>query len=100
MAEWIYFIRPHRDDFAATMTAEEQEVFRAHYLRLRDLLADGVVVLAGPTTGRVNTGIVIYEAADEPAARQIMDEDPVIAGGIADGRLEPFEISLLRGRDG
>lgn len=99
MAEWVYFIRPHREDFAATMTAQEGEVFRAHYIRLRDLVGQGVVVLAGPTTGRVNTGIVVFEAPDEPAARRIMEQDPVIAGGIADGDLQPFEISLLRGRD-
>lgn len=99
MAEWIYFIRPHRPDFAATMDEREKEVFRAHYLRLRDLTSKGVVVLAGPTTGRENTGIVVFEAPDEAAARRLMNEDPVISGGIADGELQPFEISLLRGRD-
>jgi len=26
MAEWIYFIHPPRDDFAATMTADERAV--------------------------------------------------------------------------
>ncbi len=52
MAEWISFIHPPRDDFAATMTDEE-----------------------------------------------IMDEDPVIAGGFARGELRPFRVSLLRGRD-
>jgi uncharacterized protein YciI len=98
MAEWVYFIRPHRDDFLATMTAEEQEIFRVHYIRLRDLVGQGVVVLAGPTTGRVNTGIVVFEAPDEETARQVMEGDPVIAAGIADGDLQPFEVSLLRGR--
>ena len=27
MAEWIYFIHPLRDNFAATMTPEEEEVW-------------------------------------------------------------------------
>jgi len=47
----------------------------------------------------VNTGIAIFEAPDEDAARTIMEEDPVIAGGFARGELRAFRLSLLRGRD-
>lgn len=100
MAEWIYFIHPPRDNFAATMTADEKRVWADHFDRLKRLLADGVVVLAGPTLGLVNTGIVIFEAPDEAMARRIMDEDPVIARGYARGELRPFRVSLIRGRDG
>ena len=100
MAEWIYFIHPPRDNFAATMTADEKRVWADHFDLLKRLLADGVVVLAGPTLGLVNTGIVIFEAPDEAMARRIMDEDPVIARGYARGELRPFRVSLMRGRDG
>src|SRR3954471_22636879 len=100
MAEWIYFIPPPRDNFAATMTAEEQAVWGVHFERFERLLAEGVIVLVGPTLGDGNTGIAILEAPDEAAARRIMDEDPVIAGGYARGELRPFRVSLLRGRDG
>jgi uncharacterized protein YciI len=99
MAEWIYFIHPPRDDFAATMTAEEKAVWAVHFDRLEHLLAEGTMIVVGPTLGRVNTGIAIFEAADEDAARRIMEEDPVIAGGFARGELRPFRLSLLRGRD-
>ena len=99
MAEWIYFIHPPRENFAATMTAEEQAVWSVHFERFQRLLAEGTIVLVGPTLGPVNTGIAILEAPDEDAARRIMDEDPVIAGGFARGELRPFRISLLRGRD-
>jgi uncharacterized protein YciI len=58
-----------------------------------------VIVLVGPTLGPQNTGIAIFEAPDEEAARRLMNEDPVIAGGYARGELRPFRISLLRGRD-
>jgi uncharacterized protein YciI len=57
------------------------------------------MILVGPTLGPVNTGIAIFEAEDEAAARKIMDEDPAIASGIARGELRPFAVSLLRGRD-
>ncbi|HEY6103137.1 MAG TPA: YciI family protein [bacterium] len=100
MAEWIYFIHPPRDNFAATMTDEEKRVWRVHFERFTRLLADGVIILVGPTLGSVNTGIAIFEAPDEPVARRIMEEDPVIAGGFARGELRPFRVSLLRGRDG
>ena len=99
MAEWIYFIHAPRDDFAATMTDEEITVWGVHFERFERLLAEGTIVLVGPTLGPVNTGIAIFEAPDEEAARRIMDEDPVIAGGFARGELRPFRVSLLRGRD-
>ena len=97
--EWIYFIHPPRDDFAATMTDDEREVWGEHFARLQRLLDEGVMILVGPTLGRVNTGIAVFEAPDEAAARRIMDEDPAIASGIATGELRPFQVALLRGRD-
>lgn len=99
MAEWIYFIHAPRPNFAATMTDEENAVWRRHFDRLQRLTADGVLVLAGPTLGETNTGIVVFEAPDEAAAARIMAEDPVVAGGHARGELRRFRISLLRGRD-
>jgi uncharacterized protein YciI len=99
MGEWIYFIHPPRDDFAATMTAEEEAVWAIHFERFQRALVDGKLILVGPTLGHKNTGIAIFEAPDEAAARRFMDEDPVIAGGFATGELRPFRVSLLRGRD-
>jgi uncharacterized protein YciI len=100
MSEWISFIHAPRDNFAATMTDEESAVWGVHFERFERLLAEGTIILVGPTLGDVNTGIAIFEAPDEEAARRIMDEDPVIAGGFARGELRPFRVSLLRGRDG
>ena len=97
--EWIYFIHAPREDFAATMTSDEEEVWGEHFARLQRLLDEGVMILVGPTLGRVNTGIAVFEAPDEAAARRIMDEDPTIASGIATGELRPFRVALLRGRD-
>jgi uncharacterized protein YciI len=99
MAEWIYFLHPPRENFAKTMTDDEQEVWGVHFERFQRLLEEGVIVLVGPTLGPVNTGIAIFEAPDEAAARKLMEEDPVVAGGYARGELRPFRVSLLRGRD-
>ena len=100
MAEWIYFLHPPRDNFAETITDEEKAVWSEHFVRLQRLMSDGTLVLAGPTLGTVNTGITIFEASDEQAARKVMEEDPCIQHGFATGELRPFRLSLLRGRDG
>lgn len=99
VAEWIYFLHPPRENFAETMTEAEQAVWADHFARLKRLHAEGTLILAGPTLGSINTGIVIIEAADEDAARKLMSEDPAIASGYARGELRPFRISLLLGRD-
>ncbi|MEV4132183.1 YciI family protein [Dactylosporangium sp. NPDC049742] len=80
------------------MTDEERAAWGLHFERLQRLLADGVLILAGPTLGETNTGVAVFEAPDEAAARRIMDEDPAIAGGFATGELREFRVSLLRGR--
>ena len=65
----------------------------------RGLLAEGTLVLAGPTLGPVNTGINVFEAPDRAAAEAIMAADPAIAAGIVTGELREMRVSLLRGRD-
>src|SRR5262249_24272597 len=65
MAEWIYFIHAPREEFAATMTDEEKAVWEVHFERFQRALADGTVILVGPTLGKINTGICIFEAPDE-----------------------------------
>jgi uncharacterized protein YciI len=99
MAEWIYFIHPPRDNFAATMTDAERAVWDVHFERLQRLMAEGTLILAGPTLGPINTGIAVIDAPDEPSARRLMEEDPAISSGFARGELRPFKVSLLRGRD-
>jgi uncharacterized protein YciI len=99
VSEWIYFLHPPRDDFAATITAEEEAVWVEHFQRLQGLLASGQLILAGPTLGTINTGLCVFEAPDEQAARQIMEQDPVVRGGYCRGELRPYRVSLLRGRD-
>jgi|SRR6185436_10648136 uncharacterized protein YciI len=99
MAEWIYFLHAPREDFAATLTDEERAVWGEHFERLERLLAEGTLIMAGPTLGPVNTGIAVIEAPDEATARRLMEEDPAIASGVARGELRPFRVSLLRGRD-
>jgi hypothetical protein len=59
------------------MTDEEREVWGLHFERFQRLLAEGVIVLVGPTLGRLRSS---------PADN-------------ARGELRPFRVSLLRGGD-
>jgi uncharacterized protein YciI len=99
MSEWIYFLHPPRDNFVATMTEEERAVWQRHFEWVDGLFADGSLVIVGATGGAVNTGIGIFEAPDERAARAIVSEDPAAGGGYACGELRPFDVGRLRGRD-
>jgi uncharacterized protein YciI len=99
VTEWIYFLHAPRDDFAATMTEAEQAAWGRHFERMQRLFLEGRVLLVGPTMGRINTGICVFEAPDEDAARRFMEEDPTIAEGFVTGELRPMRVSLLRGRD-
>ena len=99
MGTWIYFIHPPREDFAETMTEAEDEAWGRHWQRIQRLYLEGRIILVGPTLGRTNTGICVFEADDEAAARELMNDDPAIAEGFATGELRPFQLSLLRGRD-
>jgi uncharacterized protein YciI len=99
MADWILFLHAPRERFAETMSDEEERIMGAHFERLQRLYADGTMILVGPTLGQINTGIAVFEAPDEEAARRIVDEDPAVRSGLMRAELRPYQISLLRGRD-
>ena len=96
MSQWVYFIHAPRENFGATMTEDEQAVWGEHVQLLQRRLDEGTLILAGPTLGQINTGICVFEAPDEDAARAYMAEDPTIASGIARGELRPFKAAFVR----
>ncbi|MCW2755042.1 MAG: hypothetical protein JWQ32_2453 [Marmoricola sp.] len=98
MSEWIYFIHPPRERFVETISAEETSIMRTHAGHLSDLLEAGVLILAGPTFGDVNTGVAVFEAPDEEAARAVMMSDPAVTSGLMTPELRAMRVSYLRGR--
>ena len=97
MAHWIYFLHAPREHFAETITDEEAAIMGRHADYLAALLDDGALLLAGPTLGRINTGIAIFEAPDEAAAQAILDADPSIVEGLMRGELRQMRASFVRG---
>lgn len=93
--QFIYFIRPHKENFAENMTEEEGEIMGVHFEYLKGLLESGTLILAGPeTTGKF--GIAVIEAESESDAREIMLNDPAVKSGIVSPELYPFRVSLLK----
>jgi uncharacterized protein YciI len=97
MATFSYFLHPPRDNFAETMTDLEQQTWGQHFAWVQQLYETGAVILVGVTEGRVNTGVIVLEAADEEAAREILAADPVTRAGLAEGDVRPFRLALMRG---
>jgi uncharacterized protein YciI len=98
MSEWIYFLHPPRENFVETISQDETAIMRTHAGHLAELHAAGVLLLAGPTFGPVNTGIAVIEASDEEAARAVMMADPAITSGLMTPELRPMRVAFLAGR--
>ena len=73
-----------------------QATMRAHFTYLKDALASGQLVLAGPCED-LAFGLVIYHAENEQAALDFMENDPAIQEGLMTAELHPFRVSLIAG---
>ena len=96
---FLIMLKPGRAGFVETPTAAEQKTVGEHFAYLKKLLADGKVLLAGPSVNGDKTfGIVVVEAASEAEARTLMEGDPSVKAGVMKGEVLPFTLSLIRGR--
>ena len=79
------------------LTDRENEIIESHFAYLSDLKEKGVVKLAGRTTNTdaASFGVMIFEAEDEDAAREIMANDPAIKGRVLAAQFFPFRIALM-----
>ena len=75
MKEWIYFIHPPRDDFAATMTDEEKSVWGRHFERLQRMLKTVAPSSAGMAE-LINAFPNFAELAKSAGIHGIRVEDP------------------------
>lgn len=94
---YLYRLRPARPAMlSGGPTPEEAATVARHFAYLKDLTERGVVVLAGRTlTADEGTfGIVILAAESEAAARDLMEADPAVQGGVMRAELYPFRIAL------
>jgi uncharacterized protein len=97
MEEFVYLIRPMRENFIETLTEKESEIMDKHFEYLKGLLSENKLILAGPCLDGA-FGIVVFQAESMDVARNIMENDPSICEGIMISELHPYRASLLQGR--
>lgn len=78
-------------------TPEEDAIVDEHFEYLKDLLAQGALILAGRTINSDPTGfgIVIFKAGSLPEAISIMENDPAVKKGVMQSDLFPYRVALM-----
>lgn len=89
-------VRPELVTDADAWTEEDVRIGQAHFAYLKQATQDGIVLLAGRSLDGVGPAIVIINAESEAAARDFMENDPFVAGGLMRASLHPFRASLIR----
>ena len=89
-------IRPELVTDAEAWTEEDLRIGQAHFAYLKQGTQDGIVLLAGRSQDGIGPAIVIIEAKSEAAAREFMENDPFVAGGLMHASLHPFRAALVR----
>jgi uncharacterized protein YciI len=98
MFQWLSIAKPTRLEMLIESTLEEDEIIDQHFAYLQDLTKEGVIILVGRTlnTDETGFGLTIFEAEDEFAARQIMENDPAVKNGLMAATLFPYRVALSR----
>lgn len=79
-------------------TEKENRLVGEHFKKLQDLQKSGKLILAGRTTveEKSTMGLVVFEAASEQEARDVMNADPAVANGIMTAELFPYAVALYK----
>ncbi len=77
-------------------TEHETSVLGNHLRYLEQLVADGVVLMAGRTltTDERSFGLVIVVAPSDAAAAALMRNDPAVKRGVMSAELFPYRVAL------
>lgn len=77
-------------------TESEAAIIGAHFEYLAKGVEEGTVQLAGRTLTRDERtfGITLFVAPSESAARDFMNNDPVVKNGVMKAELFPFRVAL------
>ncbi|MCK5298378.1 MAG: hypothetical protein KAJ76_05695 [Candidatus Heimdallarchaeota archaeon] len=94
-------IKPTREDFISNPTENDNKIMGEHFQYLKDLLAKGKLVLAGPVLNEKKPmGILIFECETIEEAENLLKSDPSVKSGIQIiKKLEPFKLSLYQKTD-
>ena len=97
MPQFIYRIRPARSGMLSDRpTEQEAEIIGQHFAYLKKLADAGQVLLAGRTltTDERTFGVVVFSAASELLAQELVADDPAVRNGVMNAELLPFRVAL------
>lgn len=84
---------------AKNWTEQDNQIVGKHFRRLQQLHKEGKVILAGRTLNESDPsqfGVVIFEAASEAEARQMMEADDAVKEKIMTAQVFPFSVALIK----
>jgi uncharacterized protein YciI len=99
LVQFVIVLRPvPRLLDAANWTAADEGLVAEHFQRLEALRDAGRVLLAGRTlnSDARQFGLVVVEVGSEAEAREIMEGDPAVRGGVMTAELFPYSVALQR----
>ncbi|MBC8503657.1 MAG: hypothetical protein ISR58_19260 [Anaerolineales bacterium] len=96
--QFLYTIQPTRPAMLTEgPTSEEDRIVSEHFNYLKSLNGQGILILAGRTQNSdpSSFGIVIFKAASEEDAKQIMENDPAVSQGVMKAEIYPYRVALI-----
>lgn len=97
MNQYVYRVQPTRTAMLSDGPTEQEALaVQAHFTYLQGLVEQGSVLMAGRTltTDEHTFGIVVFEAASDESAQQIVDADPAVKASVMRAELFPYRVAL------
>ncbi|HEU5242869.1 MAG TPA: YciI family protein [Gaiellaceae bacterium] len=92
---WLVVLRPVRAEMPFEPTEEEVRIVSEHYAYLKQLRAEGRLVLAGPSALPGDSfGLGIFDQHDRTEVEAIVAADPAVVGGIMTAEIRPYRIAV------
>ncbi len=86
MLEYVYILKPKRDNYMERMNEEEKETLRMHQDYCCQLTCDGKV-LNHSVNLNSSYEIIVFEAESAQAAEQIFTNDPAVKAAVMKAEL-------------
>jgi uncharacterized protein len=92
---WLVVLRPVREGMPFEPTEEELRIVSEHCEYLKQLRAEGRLVLAGPSALPGDTfGLGIFDQDDRAEVEAIVAADPAVTGGVMTAEIRPYRIAV------
>lgn len=96
--KFVIQYQPVRADFLTTMTLEEGQAVRNHFLYLQKLSREGRLYFAGRRDDAA-FGLAVVDASSERDAAELLASDPVVKAGVFKATIGRFSFALAKDPD-